>query len=63
MQRPRDPLPSQQRTFDLSSAGLGLRFKDGRHVDAVLDLAFPFQNTNYTQAGQPRLQFSTVVHF
>jgi hemolysin activation/secretion protein len=59
----RDPLPAQQRNFNLSSAGVGLRFKDGRRIDATLDLAFPFQNTNYTQAGQPRLQFSTVVHF
>lgn len=59
----RDPLPRQQSHFSISSAGLGLRFKDGRQIDAVLDLAFPFQSTTYTEAGHPRLQFSTTVHF
>ena len=59
----RDPLPAQQSHFTISSAGIGLRFKDGRRLDAVLDLAFPFQSTTYTEAGQPRLQFSTTVHF
>lgn len=59
----RDPLPAQQSKFSLSSAGLGLRFKDGRRLDAVLDLAFPFQSTTYTEAGHPRLQFNTTVHF
>jgi hemolysin activation/secretion protein len=59
----RDPLPAQQSHFSISSAGLGLRFKDGRRLDAVLDLAVPFQSTTYTEAGHPRLQFSTTVHF
>jgi hemolysin activation/secretion protein len=59
----RDPLPSQQSEFNLSSAGIGLRFKDGRRIDALLDLGWPFQSTTYTEAGHLRLQFSTVVHF
>ena len=59
----RNPLPSQRSHFTISSGGLGLRFKDGRRLDAVLDLAWPFQSTTYSEAGHPRLQFSTVVHF
>lgn len=59
----RDPLPSQQKKFNLSSGGVGLRFKDGRRIDAILDLAFPFESTSYTDAWQPRLQFSTTIHF
>jgi hemolysin activation/secretion protein len=59
----RSPLPGQQSQFSLSSAGLGLRVKGDPVVDAALDVAWPFETTNYTEAGHPRLLFSVAAHF
>jgi hemolysin activation/secretion protein len=59
----RDPLPAQQSRFTLSSGGFGLRFNDGRHINATLDVGWPFHSTNATQIRDPRFQFGTVVSF
>jgi hemolysin activation/secretion protein len=58
-----DPLPGQQGKVLLSSAGVGLRAKGPDNLSASLDLGFPFRSTQWTQAGDPRLQFRVAYDF
>jgi hemolysin activation/secretion protein len=57
-----DPLPSQTGSFNIYSAGLGLRLT-ARALSAVLDIGVPLKDTTYTQAGEVRLQFVTSYVF
>lgn len=59
-QMPLRPLPGMTR---LSSAGLGLRAKGPHNLAASLDLAWPFQSTPQTSAGDVRLHFRVAYDF
>lgn len=61
--RIQEPLPDQQVRYRLSSAGVGLRAKGLDNLSASLDLAFPFESTQRTQAGDARLQFRVAYDF
>jgi len=61
--RIQDPLPGQQQTFDLWSAGLGLRLRAARALLAWLDVAWPFKATTYTPADRARLLFRLAYEF
>ncbi len=61
--RIKDPLPAQLSRFDLASAGIGLRFKAWKTMNAALDVAWPLSNTTYTQAGSARLKFKFAYEF
>jgi hemolysin activation/secretion protein len=58
-----DPLPSQEARSKLSSVGLGLRLKALRTFTAALDIGFPFTDTQYTRAGEPRVLFKVAYEF
>jgi hemolysin activation/secretion protein len=58
-----DPLPQQQSAFSLSSAGVGLRLRAYRHLNASLDVGWPFQSAQETRSGEPRLHFKLAYEF
>lgn len=61
--RIQDPLPEQRQTFDIWSAGLGLRLRAARALLAWLDVAWPFKATAYTPADRARLLFRVAYEF
>lgn len=61
--RIQNPLPGQQARFRLSSVGLGFRAKALQSFAASMDLAWPLESTQRTQAGQPRLHFRVAYDF
>lgn len=61
--RTQDPLPGQERSSSLASAGVGLRARAFDGLRLRLDFAFPFDTTQYTEAGKPRLQFSALYQY
>ncbi|MEQ6341181.1 MAG: ShlB/FhaC/HecB family hemolysin secretion/activation protein [Gammaproteobacteria bacterium] len=57
------PLPGQLSRFDLSSAGVGARFRGWRHLNMAVDAAVPFTSTAYTTAGDVRFHFRLAYEF
>jgi len=60
--RVRQPLPSQQPDFNLSSAGGGLRFK-AKGVSLDVDAAHAFKDAADTKAGNDRVMFRGSYEF
>lgn len=58
-----DPLPEQQDSFNISSAGFGLRAKAGEGFDLWLNVAWPFRTTVYTNRHEARGQFVGSYRF
>jgi hemolysin activation/secretion protein len=58
-----EPLPGQISHFNLYSAGVGLRAKSPQRLDASLDLAVPFENTQFTRSGEARVLFKVAYEF
>ncbi|MES1999207.1 MAG: POTRA domain-containing protein [Pseudomonadota bacterium] len=58
-----DPLPAQDSSFVLSSAGVGVRLKAVRHLTSALDVAWPFKSTVNTRSGEPRVHFKLFYEF
>ncbi|MDP2027810.1 ShlB/FhaC/HecB family hemolysin secretion/activation protein [Sulfuriferula sp.] len=58
-----DPLPQQDSSFVLSSAGIGVRLKAVRHLTSALDVAWPFKSTVNTRSGEPRVHFKLFYEF
>jgi hemolysin activation/secretion protein len=58
-----EALPQQQSTFSLSSAGVGLRLRAYRHLNASLDVGWPLQSAQETRAGEPRVHFKVAYEF
>jgi hemolysin activation/secretion protein len=58
-----DPLPTQTASFHMASGGVGLRMRARGHIDVAADLAYPFVDSTYTHAGDPRVQFSLAYRF
>lgn len=56
-----DPLPAQEKSFTLSSAGLGLRLRVAPAFTAALDLAYPFKPSTETEAREPVLKFRLLT--
>jgi hemolysin activation/secretion protein len=52
-----DPLPEQQRQFNLASVGLGSRLRIFRHFNGSLDAGFPLISQNPTAAGSVLMTF------
>ncbi len=61
--RVREPLPAQISDFTLTSAGFGLRSQAWGNVNLRMDLAWPFRDTIYTDAGKPRIGFKLSAAF
>ena len=57
------PLPDQTDTFDLASAGLGLRVQLLRYVRGEVAVAVPFIDGTVTRADRPRATFSVKSEF
>jgi hemolysin activation/secretion protein len=57
------PLPAQQSSFSLSSAGLGLRLQGFKGLRFSLDWALPFKTLTYTQAHESRFHASLAYDF
>jgi hemolysin activation/secretion protein len=53
----KDSLPGQQNSFTLSSAGVGMRLKAWKKLDAGLGLAWPLKETASSVRRDPRLHF------
>ncbi|WP_324160910.1 ShlB/FhaC/HecB family hemolysin secretion/activation protein [Paraburkholderia sp.] len=51
------PLPSQQSTFDLASAGVGLRIDGWHGFSLAFDWAYPLQDNDRTERGDDRTHF------
>lgn len=51
------PLPGEQTSFGLSSAGIGTRFTLADVLTGALDLAFPLTDGSVTKTGDPYLHF------
>jgi hemolysin activation/secretion protein len=58
-----DPQPEQAAEFDLASAGLGLRLRGLRGLDAALDWAYPLVPSDRIARGASRLHFSVKYGF
>ena len=61
--RVRDPLPSQDSHYELSSAGIGLRLQAWRRLTASLDWAQVFQGTDSVADGDQRIHFDVEYTF
>lgn len=55
------PLPSQEQTFTLESAGVGVRFIFFRGLDGMLEWADPLRTVSTVQRGHSRVEFQ--VHY
>lgn len=56
-----EPLPSQQQTFTLESAGVGVRFIFFRGLDGMLEWADPLRTVSTVVRGHSRVEFQ--VHY
>jgi hemolysin activation/secretion protein len=61
--RVREPLAGQQPDYELSSAGVGLRFDAWSHLTGALDLAWPLQDSGDISAGEERVHFRLAYEF
>lgn len=61
--RIREPLPGNADSYDLASAGLGLRLKVLQHINAALDMAYPFKASGPVEEGESRLDFRLAYEF
>lgn len=61
--RIRSPLPDQQETFSLVSAGAGARFEVFKYLKANLAYGFPLIDGTVSQAGDGMLTFSVKAEF
>lgn len=59
----REPLPSQQARFYLSSTGLGLRFKAFKSFSFNMDWARALKGLTYTQSGDYRVHARAIYEF
>ena len=57
------PLPGEQASFGLHSAGIGTRFTLADVLTGALDLAFPLADGAVTRAGDPYLHFRFSAGF
>ena len=58
-----DPLPSQTSSFDLSSAGLGVRIEGWKGLDLALDWAHALEAAGTVERGDDRAHFSMRYSF
>lgn len=58
-----DPLPAQQDRFTLASAGVGLRLRAGRGLEASVDIAWPLKATANTPRHRERAHVSVGYRF
>lgn len=58
-----EPLPSQQRTFDLASAGIGLRIEGWHGLSVGFDWAHAFESAGRIERGDERTHFSVSYTF
>jgi len=56
-------LPGNAKTYDLASAGLGMRFQLWKYFVGVLDLGFPLLDLEPVQKGDPKLHFNIATEF
>jgi|CXWL01.1.fsa_nt_gi hemolysin activation/secretion protein len=61
--RVREALPEQTDSFNLASAGLGLRTQLGKSFTLGVDVAVPLKSTTFTQADKVRVGFKVVGTF
>ncbi len=61
--RVRQPLNSQISSYELYSAGLGMRVNGDQGLAASLDLAWPLKDANGIEKGDPRAHFSLHYGF
>lgn len=59
----REPLPGQDRSTSLLSAGLGSRFSRPDGWNASIDLGFPLVSQPESEAGHPRVTFRSWADF
>ena len=57
------PLPSQTRRSDLSSWGIGLRFRAFDRLQGAFDWAYPRQSTTNVEAGDSRVHLQLSYGF
>lgn len=58
-----EPLPSQESTFDLASAGIGIRIEEWSHTTIALDWARALKDAGRIQSGESRAHFSVRFSF
>ncbi len=58
-----DALPGSDKTSELASAGLGMRFQVWKYFVGVLDLGFPLASLGPVQKGDPKLHFNVATEF
>ncbi len=56
-------LPGNPETYDLASAGLGLRFQLWEYFQGVLDLGFPLISLGAVKSGDPKFHFIVATEF
>jgi hemolysin activation/secretion protein len=61
--RIKDALPGQDASITLSSIGVGLRLKAWKGLSALLDVGWPFHETQYTEKHDPRAHFRVGYEF
>ena len=61
--RLRDPLPEQQHTFSLASAGLGTSFRLGEQVSGRVDIGYPLKVGSRTERHDTRVNFSVNANY
>ena len=61
--RVQDALPQQTDSYQLVSAGVGLRLRVWRTLAVTLDWGYPFRDAPFTSSGQSRVQFITAAEF
>jgi hemolysin activation/secretion protein len=57
------PLPGQQISTTLASAGFGLRVKLLSHLTGALDVAFPLVEASDVAQGEPHLEFRVTSEY
>ena len=58
-----EALPGQASSALLSSAGLGMRLKARKHVSLGADVAWPFKQTQFTEAREPHVHARLIYEF
>ncbi|WP_347988578.1 POTRA domain-containing protein [Methylomonas sp. AM2-LC] len=59
----KSPLPGSVHSYDLSSAGMGLRFQVLKKITGAFDVGVPFTSIGRVSSGNPRIHFSVATDF
>lgn len=59
----RKVLPGSPETYDLASAGFGMRFQVWQYFQGILDLGFPLIGLDTVKAGDPKFHFNVATEF